>query len=156
MAEVRTRSATGGEKGVKPERYDLIPVEPLAEVARHYGAGAAKYDDRNWERGYPWSNSYAAMMRHANAFWSGEEMDPEMGTAHLAAVVFHAFTLMQFAKYHRSYDDRSRLGREPDEKPVPRDNPAERQASHVYETRLGPRGGTIVGRSRNPADGPDR
>ena len=34
---------TGGEKGVKPERMELIPVEPLEELARVYGWGAGKY-----------------------------------------------------------------------------------------------------------------
>lgn len=31
--EIRTVSQTGGEKGVKPQAYDLIPVGPLAVVA---------------------------------------------------------------------------------------------------------------------------
>ena len=72
MTEVRTTSKTGGEKGVKLERFDLIPVGPLTELARLYGIGAKKYDDRNWEKGYEWSKSYAAMQRHANEFWAGK------------------------------------------------------------------------------------
>lgn len=103
--EIRTTAATGGQKGTKIERYDLLPVEPLAAVARHYGLGARKYADRNWERGYEWSKSYAAMQRHLAAFWRGEEMDfdpalieeGEEPTLHLAAVVFHALALMQFS-----------------------------------------------------------
>jgi hypothetical protein len=98
---------TGGEKGMKLERYDLIPVGPLEDVARHYGRGAAKYADRNWERGYFWSLSFAAMMRHAWAFWRGEDSDEETGSPHLAAVVFHAFALMEFSKTHPEKDDRS-------------------------------------------------
>ena len=39
--EVRSVSSTGGEKGTKPERFDLIPVGPLTQVARHFGVGAA-------------------------------------------------------------------------------------------------------------------
>ena len=105
--EVRVRNdLTGGEKGSKPERYDLIPVEPLRQVARHYGIGALKYDDRNWERGYDWHLSYAALQRHAQAFWGGEDLDPESKTPHLAAIVFHAFALMEWATTHPELDDR--------------------------------------------------
>jgi len=101
---------TGGEKGTKLERYDLIPVTPLESVARHYGVGATKYADRNWERGYLWSLSFAAMMRHAWAFWGGEDIDVETGSPHLAAVVFHAFALMEYATTHPEKDDRPRDG----------------------------------------------
>lgn len=43
MTEIRTTSATGGEKGVKPERHDLIPVKGVAAIARVFGFGAQKY-----------------------------------------------------------------------------------------------------------------
>lgn len=104
--EERTMSATGGAKGVKPERFDLIPVEALQEVARVYGFGAKKYDAHNWRRGYEWSKSYAAMMRHANEFWAGEDMDEETGCLHLASVIFHAMALMVFLDEQPEYDDR--------------------------------------------------
>lgn len=106
-SEVRTvDNETGGEKGTKLARFDLIPPGPLWEVAQHYGRGAKKYDDRNWEKGYNWSLSYAAMQRHANAFWHGEDIDPETGSHHMAAVVFHAFALMEFRDTHQDGDDR--------------------------------------------------
>lgn len=97
---------TGAEKGVKLARYDLIPTGPLETVATHYGIGATKYADRNWERGYSWSKSFAAMMRHAWAFWRGEDIDPETQSPHLAAVVFHALALMEFGRTHPEKDDR--------------------------------------------------
>jgi hypothetical protein len=106
VSEVRTTSSTGGEKGVKAERYDLIPVEALATVAQLYGKGAEKYAAHNWRRGYEWSKSYAAMQRHTNAFWNGEDLDPEMQLPHLASVVFHALTLMTFMKEQPGFDDR--------------------------------------------------
>jgi glutamine cyclotransferase len=55
---------TGGEKGSKIERFDLIPEEMETGLARHYGEGAKKYADRNWEKGYKWGLSYAALRRH--------------------------------------------------------------------------------------------
>jgi hypothetical protein len=107
-SEVRSVNAeTGGEKGVKPERYDLIPVGPLAEVARVYGFGATKYDDRNWERGYDWSKSYAALQRHVNAFWGGDTFDDETGLPHLAHAVFHCLAMIEWYGTHPELDDRA-------------------------------------------------
>lgn len=100
---------TGGSKGMKPERYGLLPVEALAEVARVYGYGSEKYDDRNWEKSYAWSLSYDALQRHINAFWGGEINDPESGLAHLAHAAFHILTLLTFAQKEIGTDDRSNL-----------------------------------------------
>lgn len=99
---------TGGEKGQKLARFDLIPVGPLWEVASLYGAGAAKYADRNWERGFAWSLSYAALQRHANLFWNGESMDTETKRHHLSSVIFHAMALMEFESKKLGTDDRPR------------------------------------------------
>lgn len=101
-----TNPTTGGEKGSKLARYDLLPAEPLRQVAEHYGRGAAKYADRNWERGYDWSLSFAALQRHAWQFWGGEDLDPETRSHHMAAVVFHALALMEFSATHPELDDR--------------------------------------------------
>jgi len=107
--EVRVVNAsTGGEKGQKLARFDLIPVGPLWQVAELYGQGATKYEDRNWEKGYDWSLSYAALMRHATLFWGGEDADPKDGNSHLASVVFHALALMDYTVNHPELDDRPR------------------------------------------------
>ncbi|QFP95433.1 hypothetical protein SEA_MAKAI_41 [Arthrobacter phage Makai] len=106
MTEVRTVSSTGGEKGMKPERYSLIPVGALATVAQLYGKGAEKYAAHNWRKGYEWSKSYDALQRHASEFWKGVDLDPETGLPHLAAVVFHSLTLMTFMQEHPDFDDR--------------------------------------------------
>lgn len=117
--EVRTTNeVTGGQKGVKLERFDLIPVRPLIAVARLYGFGAQKYESRNWERGYEWSKSYGALQRHSNAFWGGEDLiqqneagdDPTAGMPHMAAVAWHAFALLEFPFTHPELDDRPKGG----------------------------------------------
>ena len=106
--EVRiTDPTTGGQKGSKPERFDLIPVEPLEMLARVYGMGAKKYDDHNWMKGYKWGLSFASLMRHAWAFWRGEEYDKESGLPHLAHCAWHCFTLMWFMEHRRPLDDRA-------------------------------------------------
>jgi hypothetical protein len=109
--EVRTvNEKTGGQKGSKDERYDLIPWAALDEVARLYGAGAHKYDEHNWRRGYDWSLSYSSLIRHARAFWEGEDLDHDPSLPypvhHLASVVFHALALITFAKEHPELDNR--------------------------------------------------
>jgi hypothetical protein len=104
--EVRSVSSTGGEKGVKLARYDLIPVDALRQIAEHYGRGAEKYDDNQWRKGYEWSKSFAALIRHANQFWGGEDYDEETGSNHMAAVAWHALTLLTFFEEHPDFDDR--------------------------------------------------
>ena len=104
--EVRVTSETGGQKGSKLARFDLIPVGPLTTLAELYGKGAEKYADRNWERGYDWSLSYAALQRHLTAFWGGQDNDPEHGLPHLASVAWHAFAMMEWANTHPEFDNR--------------------------------------------------
>jgi hypothetical protein len=101
-----SESSTGGLKQVKLERFDLIPIDALTQLARHYGEGAKKYDNNQWRKGYEWSKSYAALMRHATQFWEGEDFDEETGSNHMAAVAWHAFTLLTFFKDFPEYDDR--------------------------------------------------
>lgn len=97
---------TGGRKEVKLERFDLVPIGPLTELARHYGRGALKYADRNWELGYPWALSYASLVRHLTQWWAGEDVDPETGSSHMVAVAWHAFALLEFINTHPEMDNR--------------------------------------------------
>jgi hypothetical protein len=87
-------------------RYDLIPAQPLDELARVYTIGAGKYADRDWEKGLKWGRVFAAMMRHAWKWWRGERHDPEDGQHHLASVAWCAFALMEFERTHPELDDR--------------------------------------------------
>lgn len=106
--EVIVESTTGGRKGQKGERFDLIPAGPLRNIARAFGYGSSKYSPRNWEKGYDWSLSYGAMQRHLWAFWSGEDIDQESGLPHLAHAAFHTLALMEFMSVHREFDDRAK------------------------------------------------
>jgi hypothetical protein len=134
VAEVRTTSATGGQKGTKLARYDLIPQSPLKEVAEHFGVGALKYAGHQWRQGYEWSKSIAAKARHDAAFAAGEDYDvcsndPEgcqhvdadgnefvapredacynhTGSHHLAASAWHALVLLEFKDRFPLFDDR--------------------------------------------------
>jgi hypothetical protein len=97
---------TGGAKGQKAEQFNLLPWPALAQVARLYAFGSTKYEPHNWQKGYDWSLSFDSLIRHAVAFWSGEELDPETQCSHMASVVFHALALMTFVDSHPELDDR--------------------------------------------------
>lgn len=98
----RVTSDTGGQKETKLARFDLIPAEVLWGLAEHYGRGAEKYGENNWSLGYDWKLSYAALQRHANQFWQGEDVDEE-GFKHLTAVMFHAAALLHFSLHPEQY-----------------------------------------------------
>ena len=107
MAEIRvTDPTTGGQKGTKPERFELIPTQALQELARVYGFGAGKYSDWNYLKGYNWSLSVGALQRHLALWALGEEVDEESGLSHLAHVAWHAFTLQTFQLHPLGTDDR--------------------------------------------------
>jgi hypothetical protein len=103
---VVTNEKTGGKKGSKLQRYDLIPWEAMDELASVYGFGATKYAPHNWRKGYDWGLSYASLIRHAKAFWAGEELDPESGLPHMAHAAWHCLALLTFAQEHPDLDDR--------------------------------------------------
>lgn len=87
-------------------RYDLIPVEPLRELAEVYTKGAEKYAPNNWCKGMSWSRMLASCMRHFEAFRGGESHDQESGCHHLAQVAWGCLGLIEFEKTHPELDDR--------------------------------------------------
>lgn len=68
-------------------RTDLVPPSAIVSMARGFTYGANKYDDRNWEKGINYGRLYGALQRHLNAWWNGENRDPESRLSHLD----HAF-----------------------------------------------------------------
>lgn len=104
-------SSTGAAKEVKLARFDLIPVNPLTQLAELYGRGAEKYAAHNWAGGYEWSKSYAAAMRHITQFWGGEDYDSETGAPHLASAIFHCMSIIEFMGTHPEFDDRPISGK---------------------------------------------
>jgi hypothetical protein len=102
----------GTTAGIKHDdgkaRYDLLPTLPLAELVRVFTIGATKYGDRNWELGIEdgFARVYAAMQRHAWAWWGGETHDPGDGQHHLASVAWCALVLMEYERTHPELDTR--------------------------------------------------
>lgn len=110
-AEVRTvNPSTGGEKGQKAARFDLLPWDVIWLDALHYGRGAEKYESRNWEKGYNVSLSLAAAFRHLVLFALGEDVDAETGVPHPVNVRFHMAAVVRFMEKYPELDDRSKVG----------------------------------------------
>ncbi len=123
--ETRIVSATGGEKGQKLERFDLIPVDALTALARLYGKGAQKYSDDNWRKGYSWRLSIGALFRHVGLFIAGKSYDTkdglrggpcdvdangkpiQTGEHHLICAAWHCFALVVFDAHKLGTDDRA-------------------------------------------------
>jgi hypothetical protein len=93
---ISVNETTGAKKGVKKARFSLIPPEALWALAEHFGVGALKYGDRNWEKGYEWAKTLDALERHLNQMKMGEWRDPETGSAHIIAVAWHAMVLFTY------------------------------------------------------------
>src|SRR5487761_1168206 len=101
-----TDPKTGGQKDAKIEQLGAVDPLALLELAAVAGDGAIKYSRGNYIRGYPWSLGFDAMMRHALAFWSGEDRDPESGHLHAAHAAWHALALVTFLLREVETDDR--------------------------------------------------
>lgn len=85
----RTTFETGAvrEPATGKGRFDLVPPEPLRRLAQHYENGAAKYADRNWEKGVPMGRCLNSCLRHIVDFMAGDRSED-----HLAAAVWNLFT----------------------------------------------------------------
>jgi hypothetical protein len=91
---------------VGKERFDLVPADSLFALVDVYTKGAAKYADRNWEKGMSWSRCFGSLMRHAWKFWRGETNDPETGCHHMAHVAWNALALVSYDLRKVGTDDR--------------------------------------------------
>lgn len=80
-------------------RWDLLPLEDIADIVDVYTAGARKYGEHNWENlqdGY--NRCKAAMFRHLLAHEKGEFIDRETRCIHLAQVAWNAIAMLHFFK----------------------------------------------------------
>lgn len=87
-------------------RIDLIAPEMVYGVASVLAFGAAKYSERNWEKGMSWGRCFGAMMRHLWSWWAGERNDPESGWPHLAHAACCLMFLMAYEARQIGTDDR--------------------------------------------------
>lgn len=91
-------------------RYDLIPVEPLEDLAKVFTMGAGKYGDDNWKLGLSVDRLYAAVERHLSERRKGFLRDTESGLPHTA----HAMWGCMAINYFDQQADRATRLRQPD------------------------------------------
>lgn len=88
-------------------RWDLYSWGAATGTVEVLTFGAAKYEQRNWEKGIEFSRVFAALMRHMTAWWTGQDKDAESGLPHLdhAACCLHFLQHYQHGDY-AGFDDR--------------------------------------------------
>lgn len=84
--------ATGSRRDTREGkgRYDLLPPAAILRLAQLYQRGAAKYGDRNWEKGQPISRFVDSGLRHLFAYLGGARDED-----HLAAAAWNALGAIQ-------------------------------------------------------------
>lgn len=104
-----TTRGSGARYNAGKTRYDLIPLSTLTDCADVFAYGANKYAAWNWSRGMKWSIPYACALRHLQAWYEGEDNDPESGLPHLGHVMCNLVMLAHFARHYPDLDDRPTL-----------------------------------------------
>lgn len=90
-------------------RLDLIAPEMLDGIADILAFGAARYGERNWEKGMSWGRPFGAMMRHMWAWWRGEQADAETGKSHLWHAACCLMFLIAYEARRVGTDDRAKI-----------------------------------------------
>lgn len=98
---------TGGALRYNSGKPPLSMIDPiiLELTAQVLAFGAKKYARNNWKKGLEISSTMDSLLRHAMAFASGEDNDPESGVSHLGHIVCNAMFIAYYQK-HGGKDER--------------------------------------------------
>lgn len=98
-----------GEIGKTKCPLHLIPPQAMEETAWAHAEGARDYGPWNWRQKQVCASTYiAAIMRHTNAWRSGEDKCPKSGRSHLAHIAANCFILMDAMLFGKLVDDRAK------------------------------------------------
>jgi hypothetical protein len=104
----REEFATGSRRDTREGkgRYDLLSPVFIARLAKHFENGAAKYGDRNWERGQPLSRYMDSAMRHLFKYLEGHRDEDHLAAAawNIAAII-HTEEMLGRGKLPPELDD---------------------------------------------------
>ncbi len=89
----------------KPD-LSLIPMVSNIEHAKAFMVGEKKYGRYNYCKGHKASQLIAAMKRHADAWFNGEENDPVDGQHHLGSIMACCSMLLRQMELGTLKDDR--------------------------------------------------
>lgn len=86
---------------------NTVPASLKVYAALAFVEGEAKYGGHNWRAAGVRASVYkAAMERHMEAWWNGEDADPITGTPHLASVIACAGIILDADLVGKLTDDR--------------------------------------------------
>lgn len=92
----------------------LIQPEFKKALAEALTYGYVKYDEKRGDipnylkgEGFHYSRIYDSLQRHLNAWYGGEDIDPESGINHLALAAANIMFLHTYQKKGKGIDDRS-------------------------------------------------
>jgi hypothetical protein len=97
---IRTKEGAQRDSSEGRGRFDLLPFEAMETLAIWFEKGAARYGDRDWEKGSSVKDSINRMIRHslkAGSGWTDED--------HLSAVMWNAACAITMMKRRPDCDD---------------------------------------------------
>jgi hypothetical protein len=89
--------------------FRQLPLESLAAGAAALEYGAAKYENRNWEKGLPWQQMIDSLKRHIDDFERGRDYDDAEGGSglpHICLIMSSAMMLSASVVRNIGQDDR--------------------------------------------------
>jgi hypothetical protein len=89
-------------------KLTYVPLALKEGCARGMVYGATKYERDNWKKGFPWTEVMDCLMRHAEAWTEGEDIDAESGLNHLDLLACNAAFLLHMVKHKTGTDDRTK------------------------------------------------
>lgn len=148
-----------GVGSLKPS-YSAVPVTVLYEMGAAFAEGARKYGGYNWRvAGVRTSVYIDATRRHLDAFWEGENIDPDSGLSHITKAIT-SLTVLRDAQIQDmiANDDRPPITQAPfmaegqarmtdiqSRYPNPVPNYTEAQMAHTRNTPVSIYGGQTLG-----------
>lgn len=81
-------------------RYDLFSPFALQRIAMIFEKGAIKYEDRNWEKGSPFSRTLDSAIRHIVEYMMGMKEED-----HLAQAAWNLMAIMHLERTMPWLDD---------------------------------------------------
>lgn len=100
---------TGAQRdsGSDKLRYELISPLALERIARVLTDGAARYGERNWEKGIPVMRCVASALRHLYAYLAHEDDEDHLACLGCNVMfLLHYDTLLRAGRLPRELDDR--------------------------------------------------
>ena len=101
-------------KYIQAQKENKIPLEYLVysvleDDAKCHKHGADKYGERNWQESQILCSTYeGAILRHAVAYFKGEDLDPDSGLSHLTHLRACCAVMLDAIANGTFVDDRDR------------------------------------------------